>query len=66
MDYIYALEKALKKKAKINFLPLQLGDVTDTYANINEISIKFKYKPSTTVIDGINKFVEWYKNYYNK
>ena len=64
MDYINALEKSLEKKAKINFLPLQLGDVPDTYANINEISDKFKYKPNTSVIDGVNNFVKWYKDYY--
>ena len=64
MDYIYALEKSLGKKAKINFLPLQLGDVPDTYANVNELKIKFKYKPSTSVIDGVNNFVKWYKEYF--
>ena len=64
MDYINALETSLEKKAKINFLPLQLGDVPDTYANIDEISIKLKYKPSTSVIDGVNNFVKWYKDYY--
>ncbi|MDC0402628.1 NAD-dependent epimerase [Candidatus Pelagibacter sp.] len=64
MDYINALEQSLGKKAKINFLPLQLGDVPDTYANIDEISIKLKYKPSTSVIDGVNNFVKWYKDYY--
>ncbi len=64
MDYIYALEKSLGKKAKINFLPLQLGDVPDTCANVNELKIKFKYKPSTSVIDGINNFVKWYKEYF--
>tara|TARA_B100000989_G_scaffold21727_1_gene14267 strand:+ start:35710 stop:36732 length:1023 start_codon:yes stop_codon:yes gene_type:complete len=64
MDYINALETSLEKKAKINFLPLQLGDVPDTYANIDEISIKLKYRPSTSVIDGINNFVKWYKDYH--
>ena len=51
MDYIHALEISLGKKAKINFLPLQLGDVPDTYASIDEISIKLKYRPSTSVTD---------------
>ena len=64
MDYIDALEKALGKKAKINFLPLQPGDVPDTYANINNLKEKFNYKPSTSVIDGVFQFVKWYKNYY--
>ena len=64
MDYIYALETNLGKKAIINFLPLQPGDVRDTYANIDNLKKKFNYKPSTSVFDGISKFVKWYKNYY--
>jgi UDP-glucuronate 4-epimerase len=64
MDYITALEKALGKKAQINFLPLQLGDVQHTYANIDNLKKEFNYKPSTSVIDGISNFVNWYKKYY--
>lgn len=64
MDYIDALEKALGKKAKINFLPLQPGDVPDTYANTDNLEKKFNYKPSTSIIEGVSKFVEWYKDYY--
>ena len=64
MDYIDALEKTLGKKAKINFLPLQPGDVPDTYANVDNLKKKFNYKPSTTVIEGVSNFVEWYKDYY--
>jgi UDP-glucuronate 4-epimerase len=64
MDYIHELEKALGKKAKINFLPLQSGDVPDTFANVDNLIKKFNYKPSTPVAEGITNFVEWYKNYY--
>ena len=64
MDYIDALEKALGKKAKINFLPLQPGDVPDTYANVDNLKDKFNYKPSTTVVEGVSKFIAWYKDYY--
>ena len=64
MDYIDALEKSLDKKAKINFLPLQPGDVADTYADVNNLQKKFNYKPSTTIVDGVTNFVEWYKSYY--
>ena len=64
MDYIDALEKNLGKKANINFLPLQLGDVPDTYANIDNLDKQFNYKPSTSVIKGISNFVKWYKEYY--
>ena len=58
------LEKALAKKAEINFLPLQPGDVPDTYASTQNLNEKFNYKPSTSVIDGVSNFVKWYKDYY--
>ncbi len=64
MDYIDALENALNKKAKINFLPLQPGDVPDTYADISYLKNKFNYKPSTSVIEGVSNFIKWYKNYF--
>lgn len=64
MDYIDALEKTLEKKAHINFLPLQLGDVPDTNANVDNLKKKFNYKPSTSVSEGVSKFVKWYKDYY--
>ena len=64
MDYIDALEKALEKKAKINFLPLQAGDVPDTFASTENLKKNFNYKPSTSVFDGVTKFVNWYKDYY--
>jgi UDP-glucuronate 4-epimerase len=65
MDYIYALEKSLNKKAIINFLPLQLGDVIDTCASVDNLNKQFNYKPSTNVTEGISKFVKWYKDYYD-
>ena len=64
MDYIVALEKALGKKAKKNYLPIQPGDVLNTYADVDDLVKKFNYKPKTSVEDGINKFVEWFKKYY--
>ena len=64
MDYIYALEKTLGKKANINFLPLQPGDVADTFANTDNLETNFNYKPSTSVKDGVNKFVHWFRHYY--
>ena len=66
MDYIYALENSLNKKAIINFLPLQLGDVPDTRANTNKLNKDFNYKPSTDVTEGVSKFVKWYKDFYDK
>ncbi len=64
MDYISALEKSLEKKAKINFLPLQPGDIPDTNANVNNLIKKLDYKPSISVEDGVSNFVQWYKDYY--
>ena len=64
MDYIRALENKLGKKAKINFLPLQAGDVPDTYASVKNLKKKFNYHPKTRVQDGVSKFVDWYKDYF--
>ena len=64
MKYIEALEKSIGKKAKINFLPLQKGDVQDTHANVDKLKLKFDYKASTEINEGIDNFVKWYKNYY--
>ena len=64
MDYIKALEENLGKKAIVNFLPLQPGDVPDTYASIKNLKDKFNYKPSTSIFEGVSHFVKWYKDYY--
>jgi UDP-glucuronate 4-epimerase len=64
MDYIEALENALGKKAEKIFLPLQPGDVPDTYADVNDLVDQFNYKPSTTVDEGIAQFTRWYLEYY--
>ena len=66
MEYIDALEKALEKKAKINFLPLQAGDVPDTFASVDNLKKRFNYNPSTSVKEGVSNFVKWYKDYYLK
>ena len=66
MDYVAALEKALNKKAKINFMPLQPGDVPNTYADIKNLQVKFNYMPKTSVEEGVNNFVKWYKEFYQK
>jgi UDP-glucuronate 4-epimerase len=64
MDYISALEKALGKKAQTELLPLQAGDVPDTYANVDDLVEQFHYKPTTTVEEGIARFVSWYRDYF--
>jgi UDP-glucuronate 4-epimerase len=64
MKYIEVLQDCLGKKAELNLLPLQPGDVPDTFANVDNLIKKFNYKPSTPIGEGITNFVEWYKNYY--
>lgn len=64
MDYIAALEIALGRTAVKNFLPLQDGDVPDTYADVEDLVSQFNYKPATTVQEGIRRFVEWYLIYH--
>ena len=64
MDYIKAIENALKIKANKELLPLQPGDVIDTYADVADLVKDFKYKPSVKIDQGVAKFIEWYKEYY--
>ena len=65
IDYILTLEKFLGKKAKKKLLPIQPGDVADTWANINDFAVKFKYHPKVSIEDGISRFVTWFRDYYN-
>lgn len=64
MDFIGALEQCLGIEAKKNFLPLQAGDVPDTYADVAALVEDVGYKPATPVKQGIANFVSWYKEYY--
>jgi len=64
MDYIAAIEKALGKKADMEMMPLQPGDVPDTYADVAELVEQFNYQPITHVEQGVANFVAWYQNYY--
>ena len=63
-EYIDVLEKCLGKKAKKNLLPLQPGDVPDTFADVEDLIKDTGYKPTTTIDEGIQKFVQWYLEYY--
>jgi UDP-glucuronate 4-epimerase len=65
MHYIGVIEKYLGKKAEKNLLPLQPGDVPDTYADVEALIDDTGYKPDTSVDDGVVKFVEWYLDYYD-
>ncbi len=63
MDYIGALEASLGKTAKKEMLPIQPGDVQDTYADIADLVEEFNYKPSMSVKQGVDNFVRWYMEY---
>lgn len=64
MDYIAALEKCLGREAKKEYLPMQPGDVYETYADVQELMDDYGFKPSTTIEDGLGKFAEWFLAYY--
>ena len=65
MDYIGALEESLGIEADKEMLPLQDGDVPDTYANVDDLVKEFGYKPDMPVKTGVANFVKWYKDFYN-
>ncbi|WP_373893844.1 NAD-dependent epimerase [Virgibacillus sp. CBA3643] len=64
MDFIEAIENKLGKTAKKNYLPLQPGDVPETYANVEDLYRDIDFQPQTTIQDGVNKFIDWYLEYY--
>jgi len=64
MRYIEVIEECLGRKAVKNFLPLQLGDVPETYADIDDLVRDVGYRPATPVEVGVRKFVEWFCEYY--
>lgn len=66
MDYIGALEKALGRKAEMDLLPLQPGDVPDTYADVSDLVKQFNYKPSIPIEIGVTNFVNWYRDFFTK
>ncbi|WP_201352088.1 NAD-dependent epimerase [Hydrogenimonas urashimensis] len=64
MDFITTLEKHLGKKAQMNMMPMQPGDVEATWADTSALENHFGYRPQTGLDEGIGKFVEWYKGFY--
>lgn len=65
LDYISAIENALGIEAKKVFAELQPGDVPDTFADVSDLIEEFSYKPDTSITNGVNSFVQWYKSYHN-
>lgn len=66
MDFIETLEKAIGREAKKEYLPMQPGDVYQTYADVTDLIRDFDFKPSTPISEGLGRFAEWYKDYYKK
>jgi UDP-glucuronate 4-epimerase len=64
MHFIEVLEKCLGREAKKEFLPMQPGDVYQTYADVDDLIADFGFKPETSIEEVLQKFVEWYKGYY--
>lgn len=63
MAFIKAIEGALGKEAKKNLMPMQPGDVVSTYADVEDLKRDVNFEPKTPLIDGIDKWVTWYKSY---
>ncbi|NPV03163.1 MAG: NAD-dependent epimerase [Syntrophaceae bacterium] len=64
MDFISVLEKHLGKKAQMRMLPMQPGDVPETYADVDDLMAEVGFRPGTSIDDGIGRFVAWYREYY--
>jgi len=66
MHYIKVLEDSLGREAEKNFLPMQPGDVAETYADVDDLTRDFGYQPDMKIEDGMQRFVDWYMDYHGK
>jgi len=64
LEFIEAIEKGLGIKAKMEFLPMQPGDVVETHADISELVQDMGYDPKVSVAQGVEEFTKWYMNFY--
>jgi len=64
LDFIQTIEHKLNKEAKKEFLPMQDGDVARTWANVDALKVDYGYSPSTTITEGVGKFVDWFREFY--
>ena len=64
MTFIEAIEQALKMKARKNFLPLQMGDVPATWANVDDLVADLNYAPTVSVQEGVKRFIDWYLDFF--
>lgn len=65
MDFIHAIEEQTSKKADIQYLPLQAGDVPSTFADVTSLYDMINFRPSTSIHEGIRNFIQWYREYYH-
>lgn len=65
MEFISILEECLGRKVEKNYLPMQPGDVPETYADVDDLMAEVGFKPGTSIREGIGRFVEWYREYYS-
>ena len=66
MDFIETLERCLGVEAKKEYLPMQPGDVYQTYADVADLMRDYDFKPDTPIEEGLARFVEWYRDYYEE
>jgi UDP-glucuronate 4-epimerase len=66
MYLIKVIEKTIGKKAKINMLPMQPGDVPETFANIEDLSVDVGFTSGTSIEEGVARFIEWFQSYYTE
>jgi len=64
MDFIGIIEASLGRKATVEFMPMQAGDIKETYADIEDTRRDFGFEPTTTIADGVPRFIDWYRDYY--
>ncbi len=64
MEFIEVLEEKLGRRDKKEFLPMQDGDVPETYADVDDLMRDIGFKPNTDIREGISRFVDWYREYY--
>ncbi len=65
MDFISAIEEFLGKKAEMNMIPIQPGEVVKTWADVSDLENQFNYTPDTPIREGVRQFIEWYRSYFN-
>lgn len=66
MEFVETLERCLGREAKKEYLPMQPGDVYQTYADVSDLMQDYDFKPDTSIGEGLQKFVDWYRAYYGE